>query len=91
MWQIPERAEMVRQNWIGGGAGLYDASQGDEPSSPKSWSKGGLGSWSRSGDDDGGHGLWRKDVPVSPVPLPSSVLLFGSGLLGLTIFRRRAR
>ncbi|MGE0470679.1 MAG: PEP-CTERM sorting domain-containing protein [Nitrospira sp.] len=34
---------------------------------------------------------WRMDLSPSPVPLPSAVWLFGSGLAGITAFMRRCR
>jgi hypothetical protein len=44
--------------------------------------------------DAGGHGgfaLDNIDVNTSPVPIPATLLLFGSGLLGLTWFRKKLK
>ena len=47
--------------------------------------------WSANNFGDGvDKNLWiRVDVQTAPVPEPSALLLFGSGLIGLALYRRR--
>ena len=48
-------------------------------------------SWTNRTDGTTGLSGYSIDYTGAPVPLPPALLLFGSGLAGLGIFRRKSR